>query len=67
MTDIPVAEVIGNRRYGGRYTARVLCPFCDRTHLHLWPADADTPLAAHCERGNYTIGTATTPTERNHA
>jgi hypothetical protein len=52
------AEVIAERTYGGRHTARVLCPFCDRTHLHLWPADKSTMLVAHCERGSYTIGNA---------
>jgi hypothetical protein len=32
------AEVIAERTYGGRHTARILCPFCSRTHLHLMPA-----------------------------
>jgi hypothetical protein len=56
MTAVPVAEVIAERTYGGQHTARVLCPFCGRTHLHLQPADATTVLVAHCERGTYTIG-----------
>jgi hypothetical protein len=56
MTDpIPGAEVIAERTYGGRHTARVLCPFCSRTHLHLWPTDASTPLAAPCG-AVYTLG-----------
>lgn len=54
---IPVAEVIAERVFGGRHTARVLCPFCSRTHLHLMPADTTTVLVAHCERGSYTIAT----------
>jgi hypothetical protein len=54
---VPVAELIAERTYGGRHTARILCPYCGRTHLHLWPADATTPHVAHCDRGSYTIGT----------
>jgi len=59
MTDpLPVAEVIGERTYGGLRTARILCPYCERTHLHPWPAGATTaPYSAHCGRGAYTIGT----------
>jgi hypothetical protein len=53
---IPDAELIAERAYGGRHTARVLCPYCGRTHLHLWPADAATALVAHCGAGSYTIG-----------
>ena len=30
---------------------------CARTHLHLWPTDAATPLAAPCG-AIYTIGAA---------
>jgi hypothetical protein len=53
---VPVAEVIAERRYGGQPTVRVICTGCQRTHLHLTPADAATPLAAHCGAGCYTIG-----------
>ena len=53
---IPIAEVVGRRVYGGKATVRIFCPFCDRTHLHLMPADPATVLVAHCERGHYTIG-----------
>jgi len=60
MTDpIPVAEVIGEHIYGGLRTARVMCGFCGRTHLHRWPT-SDTPYTAHCGRGQYTIATPTT-------
>lgn len=45
---IPATELIAERTYGGRHTARILCPYCGRTHLHLWPADATTVLVAHC-------------------
>jgi hypothetical protein len=57
MTEpVPAAELIGERTYGGRCAGRVMCPYCGRTHLHLWPADASTVVVAHCERGHYTIG-----------
>jgi hypothetical protein len=49
------AEVIAERTYGGQRTARILCPYCGRTHLHLMPADAATVVVAHCG-GLYTIG-----------
>lgn len=52
---IPAAEVIADRRYGGQRTARCLCPGCGRTHLHRWPTDTSTPLAAPCG-AIYTIG-----------
>jgi hypothetical protein len=55
---IPAAEVIAERTYGGRHTARIMCLYCGRTHLHLWPADTHTAVAAHCGGGLYTIGTA---------
>lgn len=51
MTGIPAAEIIAERSYGGQRTARILCPFCGRTHLHLWPTDTTTPHAAHCGGG----------------
>jgi hypothetical protein len=58
---VPAAELIAERFYGGIRTARVICPFCGRTHLHPWPADAATPHVAHCNRGLYTIGTERKP------
>ena len=59
MTPIPAAEIIAERCYGGRRTARILCPYCGRTHLHPWPADTTTLYTGHCERGSYTIGSPT--------
>jgi hypothetical protein len=52
----PAAEIIAERTYGGLRTARVLCTFCGRTHLHPYPADTSTAVAAHCGGGLYTIG-----------
>ena len=60
---IPAAEVIAERRYGGLRTARILCPFCGRTHLHPWPSHTSSPYTAHCGQGVYTLSTPTT-TER---
>ena len=54
---IPAAEIIAERTYGGQPTARVLCPWCGRTHLHLYRGDATIPTVAHCGDGIYTIGT----------
>ena len=63
MTEpIPAAEVIAERVYGGQRTARVMCPWCGRTHLHLWPADASTTYTGHCGQGTYTIGTVESET-----
>jgi hypothetical protein len=65
MTEpIPAAEVIAERRYGGLRTARVMCPYCQRTHLHPWPTEPTSPYAGHCGQGTYTIGTEITHEER---
>ncbi len=58
--DLPVAEVIAERRYGGLRTARVMCVYCGHTHLHPWPTGDNThPYTAHCGQGSYTIATTT--------
>jgi hypothetical protein len=53
---VPVAEIIGQRSYGGIRTVRILCPSpsCGRTHVHRW-ADAGTPVVGSCG-AVYTIG-----------
>jgi hypothetical protein len=56
---VPAAELIAERFYSHRHTARILCPYCGRTHLHLWPTDVVDPLIAHCGGGLYVIGTTT--------
>lgn len=68
--NIPAAEVIAERCYGGRPISRILCPYCQRTHLHYRPAGETGPFTSHCGRGIYTIATTQTtanpggPTER---
>ncbi len=57
---IPAAELIAERCYGGRHTARILCPYCGRTHLHPWRADT-SPHMAGCGQGLYTLGTERKP------
>ena len=58
MTAPIPAELIAERFYSHRYTARILCPYCQRTHSHLWPTNIDDPLIAHCGAGLYAIATA---------
>jgi hypothetical protein len=64
-TPVPAAELIAERSYGGQPTARILCPYCGRTHLHLWPTDPTTPIVGHCG-GVYTIGHRIKPASAKH-
>jgi hypothetical protein len=51
------AEIVAIRHYGGVRTARVMCTYCGRTHLHRHPV-GDTALHdAHCGQGTYRLGT----------
>jgi hypothetical protein len=52
---IPAAELIAERSYGGRRSARVMCPLCQHLELHPWPVDTG-PVAAHCGLGLIRIG-----------
>jgi hypothetical protein len=60
----PTAEIIGVRHYGGIRTARIMCPYCARTHLHRHPLGDSGVHTAHCGLGHYRIEPTGPPSTR---